>query len=109
MARGEIDRGVLPDPPGRPRQTADVEAVEADELAGVVDRDVALRRRHQRLRSRRTGVAGDQAEPGEAPVEAVAAEDPPHAVGADHDAAPALLGEGCRDPPRAEPRVAQAE
>jgi len=32
-ARGEVDRGVLPDPPSRARQPADVEAVEADELA----------------------------------------------------------------------------
>jgi NAD(P)-dependent dehydrogenase (short-subunit alcohol dehydrogenase family) len=44
---GEIDRGVLPDLPGGARQAPDVEAVEADQLARVVDRDMARLERHE--------------------------------------------------------------
>jgi hypothetical protein len=109
VARGEIDRGVLPDPPGRTRQPADVEAVEADELARAVDLDVALDRGGDRLRAGWAGIAGDERQPGQPSGQAVPAQDPPHAAGTDQDPAPALLGERRRDPPWAEPGMAKGE
>ena len=86
-----------------------MEAVEAHELARVVDRDVARLERAGTLGPGWCGVARHQRQAADPAVEAVAAQDPPHAVGADDDAAPALLGERGADPPRPEARVAQGE
>jgi hypothetical protein len=85
-----------------------VEAVEADELARVVDLEMAFGL-DRPLGPGRRGVAGDERQPADPAVEAVAAEDPPDAVGADDDAAPALLGEARADPARAETGLAEAE
>ena len=57
----------------------------------------------------RCRVAGDERQAADPPGQAVAAQDPPDAVGADDDAAPALLGERGADPPRPEARMAEGE
>jgi hypothetical protein len=68
----EIDRRQLPDRTRGPTQAAEVEAVDADQLAGMVDLDVRLR---GGLARRLVGrpVAGDQREPLGARVEPVPA------------------------------------
>ena len=105
----EVDGRVLPDPPGGARESAHVEAVEADELARVVDLDVPWRLRRPTLGFGRGGIARDERQAGQPPGQAVPAQDPPHPVGGDDDAAPALRGEGGADPPGAEPGVTQGE
>ncbi len=56
-----------------------------------------------------SSVAGDEAQPGDPSRQAVPAEDPPHAVRADRDPAPPLLGQRGADPPRPKPGVAEGE
>jgi len=58
-----------------------VEAVEADQLARVVDREVAFERRLGSLRTGRAGVPGDQRQAADPTRQTVAAEDPPDPLG----------------------------
>jgi hypothetical protein len=61
-------------------EQADAEAIELDELAGVVDVQVPLWRRSGPLGLGWSGVAGDQAVALGAGAQAMAVEHPPHAV-----------------------------
>jgi len=89
-------------------QSAAEEAVEADQLARPLRLHVLLdRRRTRRLVRRR--VAGDEREPLRARVEPVPAQAAPDAVAGDDEPAPTGARELGRDPPRAEPRVAERE
>jgi hypothetical protein len=110
--RYEVARSIAVDcqtRPARPRQAADVEAVEADELARVIHLDVAGRLGRPALGPGRCGVAGDEGQAADPPGQTVTAQDAPDPVGTAADAAPARLGERRADAPRAEARVAQAE
>jgi hypothetical protein len=58
-----------------------VEAVEADQFARVVDLDVATLERRRAFGLGWGGIAGDQRQSADPPVEAVPPEDPPDALG----------------------------
>jgi hypothetical protein len=75
---GDVDGRVLPDGPLGATEPADAEAIELDQLAGVVDVQVAFRERHRPLRRRWSGIAGDQAVALGPGVQAVATQHPPH-------------------------------
>jgi hypothetical protein len=99
MIRASHDgSGVLPDPTAGARQPADMEAVEADQLAWAVDFDVPSDQWRLPFRPRWCGIAGNQAEARDAAGQAVPSQHPPDAVGTDRDGSPALLGQCCADP-----------
>jgi len=79
-AGSDVDCGQLPDRALGASETADVEAVDPDQLAGTVNVNVLFRAGIPgRLVG--SGVASDQPEPFGAGVQPVAAEDLPDAVG----------------------------
>ncbi len=75
------------------RQPPDAEAIELDELAGMVDLQVPLRRRLGPLRLGWGGTPADQAIAPGPGAQVVAAQHPPDPVGRQLDGAPARLGE----------------
>ncbi len=108
VARREVDGGVLPDPALRAAQASHVEAVEAHELTGSADLDVAHRLGWP-AELRACGVAGHEAEAADPAGQAMATEDAPDAVVADGDAAPALLGQAGADACGVRARVGDGE
>jgi hypothetical protein len=98
IGRGDVDGGVLPDRALGSTEAADAEAVQLDQLTGMIDLQVPLRRRLGPLRLRRGGIASHQAVALGAGAQAVAAQHPPHPVGRQPDAAPLGSGELGRDP-----------
>jgi hypothetical protein len=82
----------LPDRALSAAQPSDVEAVDPDQLAGLIDVNVLHGARIARRLIGR-GIAGDERETLRAGVQTVTAEHLPHRVWGDNDAAPLLPGE----------------
>jgi hypothetical protein len=103
-----VDRGQLPDGAVGALEPADEEAVEADQLAGVIDLDVLL---GLGLARRLVGsaVAGDQRQPLGARVEPVPAQAAPNAVRGDDDPAPLRAAQLGSDPSRPQAGVGDRE
>jgi hypothetical protein len=106
--RCDVDRGQLPDRALGALQPPDVEAVDADQLAGPVDVDVLFGAGIAR-RLVGSGVAGDQPQALGPGVQAVAAQDLPDTIGRDHDATPLLARQLGGHPPRAQAGMRQRE
>jgi hypothetical protein len=85
-----------------------VEAVEAHELTGPIDLDVALGLGCS-ADLRWSGIAGHERQACHAPREAMPAQDAPDPGVADADAAPAILGQAGADPAGPETRVRDRE
>src|SRR5579872_1459622 len=85
---GNVDGGVLPGSAPRPAQPADVEAVDLNQIAGLLNVEVQRFVLRRRLALRLGGVAGDQPEALDAGSQAVAAQNLEHAAGRDHDTTP---------------------
>src|SRR5207244_11690837 len=106
VAGGDVDRGQLTDRAAGAVQPADEEAVDADQFAGSLSLDVALR---LQLPRRLVGgaVASDKREPLRARVEPMPTQAAPDAVRGNDQAAPAWAGKLSSDPTRSQAGVAQ--
>lgn len=105
---GDVKGGVLPALP-LAAEAANVEAVELDQIAGVLGFEVKRDRPRGTLRFRRAGVAGDQRQPLPARVEPVAPQDAVNCRRRHLPATPLRQRHLGRQPSRPQPRFSQRE